>query len=134
MALRLGLWERTQRTESLEQSTSAPRILSADVADAIEALVGPPERRSLPVAFDKNAIVQKLVEIAHTDKDGIVDEQTAIAARSLTEMFLNVLSIANRCPLSPYKLSSALHEARPGEQKEARVTARSCKCLWNRVD
>jgi hypothetical protein len=34
------------------------------VADAIEALVGPPERRSLPVAFDKNAIVQKLVEIA----------------------------------------------------------------------
>ena len=39
MALRLGLWERTARTESLEQSTSAPRILSADVADAIEALV-----------------------------------------------------------------------------------------------
>ena len=96
MALRLGLWERTARTESLEQSTSAPRILSADVADAIEALVGPPERRSLPVAFDKNAIVQKLVEIAHTDEDGIVHEQTAIAARSLTEMFLNLLSIANR--------------------------------------
>src|SRR5215813_6414277 len=98
VALRLGLWERTARTEILEQSTSAPRILSADVADAIEALVGPPERRSLPVAFDKNAIVQKLVEIAHTDEDGIVHEQTAIAARSLTEMFLNVLSIANRCP------------------------------------
>jgi len=35
------LWERTARTEILEQSTSAPRILSADVADAIEALVGP---------------------------------------------------------------------------------------------
>jgi hypothetical protein len=33
---------------------------------------GPPERRSLPVAFDKNAIVQKLVEIVHTDQDGIV--------------------------------------------------------------
>ena len=64
MALRLGLSERTARTEILEQSTSAPRMLSADVADAIEALVGPPERRSLPVAFDKNAIVQKLVEIA----------------------------------------------------------------------
>jgi len=64
VALRLGLWERTARTEILERSTSAPRILSADVADAIEALVGPPERRSLPVAFDKNAIVQKLVEIA----------------------------------------------------------------------
>ena len=47
-------------------------------------------------AFDKNAIVQKLVEIAHTDEDGIVHEQTAIAARSLTEMFLNLLSIANR--------------------------------------
>jgi hypothetical protein len=31
------LWERTARTESLEQSTSAPRILSADAADAIEA-------------------------------------------------------------------------------------------------
>jgi hypothetical protein len=30
---------------------------------AIEALVGPPERRSLPVAYHKNAIVQKLVEI-----------------------------------------------------------------------
>src|SRR5262245_26290274 len=35
---RLGLWERTARTEILEQSTSASRILSADVADAIEAL------------------------------------------------------------------------------------------------
>jgi len=34
-------------------------MLSADVADAIEALVGPPERRSLPVAFDKNAITHK---------------------------------------------------------------------------
>jgi hypothetical protein len=52
VALRLGLWERTARTEILEQSTSAPRMFSADVADAIEALVGPPERRSLPVAFD----------------------------------------------------------------------------------
>ena len=62
-----------------------PRILSADVADAIEALVGTPERRSLPVAFDKNAIVQKLVEIADPDEDGIVHEQTAIAARSMTE-------------------------------------------------
>ena len=41
---------------------------------AIEALVGPPDRRSLPVAFDKNAIVQKLVEIANTDEDGIVHE------------------------------------------------------------
>jgi hypothetical protein len=59
VALRLGLWERTARTQILEQSTSAPRILSADVADAIEALVGLPERRSLPVAFDKNAIVRK---------------------------------------------------------------------------
>jgi hypothetical protein len=55
------------------------------VADAIEALVGPPERRSLPVAFD-NAIVQKLVGIAHTDEDGIVHEQTAVAARSMTEI------------------------------------------------
>ena len=63
------------------------------MADAIEALVGPPERRSLPVAFVKNAIVQKLVEIAHTDEDGIVHEQTAIAARSMTETFLNRLSM-----------------------------------------
>ena len=89
MALRLGSWERTARTEILEQSTSAPRILSADVADAIEALVGPPERRSLPVVFDKNAVVQKLIKIARTDEDGIVHEQTAIAARSMTE--INVL-------------------------------------------
>ena len=37
-------------------------------------MVGPPDRRSLPVAFDKNAIVQKLVEIANTDEDGIVHE------------------------------------------------------------
>jgi hypothetical protein len=66
VALRLGLWERTARTEILEQSTSAPRILSADVADAIEALVGPPERRFLPIAFEKNAIVQKLVGIIPT--------------------------------------------------------------------
>jgi hypothetical protein len=29
-------------------------------------------------------LVQKLVEIAHTDEDGIVHEQTAIAARSMT--------------------------------------------------
>ena len=92
MALRLGLSERTARTEILEQSTSAPRILSADVADAIEALVGPPERRSLPVVFDKNAVVQKLIKIARTDEDGIVHEQTAIAARSMTETFLNRLS------------------------------------------
>src|SRR5262245_44292910 len=62
VALRLGLWERTARTEILEQSTSVPRILSA-----IEALEGPPERRTVPVAFGKNAIVQKLAEIAHTD-------------------------------------------------------------------
>jgi hypothetical protein len=61
------------------------------VADAIEALVGTPERRSLSVAFDKNAIVQKLVEIAHTVEEGIVHEQTAIAARSMTETFLNRL-------------------------------------------
>jgi hypothetical protein len=94
VALRLGLWERRARTEILEQSTSAPRMLSADVADAIEALVGPPERRSLPVAFDKN--VQKLVEIAHTDED-VVHEQTAIAARSMTETFLNRLSRTRRC-------------------------------------
>ena len=37
-------------------------------------------------------LVQKLVEIAHTDEDGIVHEQTAIAARSMTETFLNRLS------------------------------------------
>ena len=92
VALRLGLWERTARTEILEQSTSAPRIPSADVTDAIEALVGPPERR-----------LQKPVEIAHTDEGGIVHEQTAIAARPLTEIFLSLLSIANRCPLSPHK-------------------------------
>jgi hypothetical protein len=53
----------------------------------------PPERRSLPVAFDKNAIVQKLVEIANTDEDGIVHEQTAVAVRSMTETFLNRLSL-----------------------------------------
>ena len=59
MALRLGLWERTARTEILEQ------------------------RRSLPVAFDKNTIVQKLVKIAHIDEDGIVHEQTAIRGSTL---------------------------------------------------
>ena len=46
VALRLGLWERIARTDIHEQLTSAPRTLSADVADATEALVGPPERRS----------------------------------------------------------------------------------------
>jgi hypothetical protein len=103
------LWERTARTKILEQSTSPPRIRGADVADAIEALVGRPERRSLPVAFDKNAIVQKLVEIAHTDEDGIVHEQTTIAARCMTETFLNRLSIAGRCPLSPHKRRKSGH-------------------------
>jgi hypothetical protein len=49
---------------------------------------------AISVAFDKNAIVQKLVDIAHTDEDGIVHEQTAIAARSMTETFLNGLSWA----------------------------------------
>ena len=48
MALRLGLWERTARTEILEQLASAPRILSADVADAIETLVGPPAKADVP--------------------------------------------------------------------------------------
>jgi hypothetical protein len=41
-----GLAARVVRTDSAGgdscKSTSAPRILSADVADAIEALVGPP--------------------------------------------------------------------------------------------
>jgi hypothetical protein len=46
---------------------------------------------------------RSLVEIAHTDEDGIVHEQTVIAARSMTETFLNRLSIADRCPLSPHK-------------------------------
>jgi hypothetical protein len=41
-------------------------------------------------------LVQKLVEIAHTDEDGIVHEQTAIAARSMTETFLNRLLFGNR--------------------------------------
>jgi hypothetical protein len=45
-----GLAARVVGTDSADgdscKSTSAPRILSADVADAIEALVGPPERRS----------------------------------------------------------------------------------------
>jgi len=36
--------------------------------------------------LDKNAIVQKLVGIAHTDEEGIVHEQTAVAARSMTEI------------------------------------------------
>jgi len=29
------------------------------LTEAIESLVGPPEQRSLPVAFDKNAITHK---------------------------------------------------------------------------
>src|SRR5262249_46028344 len=37
------------------------RIISADVADVIEAWEGPQVGRFLPVAFEKNAIVQKLV-------------------------------------------------------------------------
>jgi len=48
------------------------------VADAIEALVGPPERRSLPVAFDKNAIVQnvRLASGPQTAQAGcVVDER-----------------------------------------------------------
>ena len=40
--------------------------------------------------LDKNAIVQKLVGIAHTDEEGIVHEQTAVAARSMTETFFVV--------------------------------------------
>jgi hypothetical protein len=39
VALQLGLWERTARTEILEQLTSAPRILSADGAEFIQALL-----------------------------------------------------------------------------------------------
>ena len=52
---------------------------------------------------------RSLVEIAHTDEDGIVHEQTVIAARSMTETFLNRLSIADRCPLSPHKRRKSEH-------------------------
>ena len=83
VALRLG-WERKRGRKFLNSQHRRRRILSADVADAIEALVGPPERRSLP-AFDKNAIVQKLVEIAHTE-----------AVFSMTETFLNRRLFGNR--------------------------------------
>jgi hypothetical protein len=110
VALRLGLWERTARTEILEQLTSDPRILSADVADAIEALE--PERRTLPVAFDKNAIVQKLVGIA--DEDGIVHVQTAVAARSMTR---------DQCPLGPPDISRG-----PRSAKVRARRARRCGC------
>jgi len=43
------------------------------------------------------------IKIAHADEDGIVHEQTAIAARSMTATFLNRLSISDRRPLSPHK-------------------------------
>src|SRR5215831_15208989 len=58
VGLRLGLWERTARTESLEQPTSAPRILSADVADAIEALVGPSARAAISAGPDRSCVVR----------------------------------------------------------------------------
>ncbi len=67
-------------------------ILSSDVADAIEMLVGPPNARSLPVAFTKDKIVQQLVRIAHTDDEGIVHEPLRIVARSMTETFRNRLT------------------------------------------
>src|SRR5262245_20254496 len=75
VALWLGLWERTARTEILEQSTSTPRIVSADVADAIEALVG-----SARAAISAGCVRQ--------------ERHRAEARRN---------SIADRCPLNPHK-------------------------------
>ena len=66
-------------------------ILSSDVSDALEQLVAQ-NGGALPVAFDKNDVVEKLIEIANTGDDGIVNEPLPIARRALQEQFRNRLS------------------------------------------
>jgi len=51
--------------------------------------------------LDKNAIVQKLVGIAHTDEEGIVHEQTAVAARSMTGINVRLAHYADSSQTPP---------------------------------
>ena len=66
-------------------------ILAHDVAEAISRLVGPDDRM-LPEAFNKHAIVGKLIEIAHELDDGTIDEITPIVRSTMAEKFYNVLT------------------------------------------
>jgi hypothetical protein len=65
-------------------------VLSYDVAEALVKLVGA-ELTSFPRALRIDDVVGKLVEMAHTIEDGSVTEITAMARRSMTDVFYNRL-------------------------------------------
>ena len=66
-------------------------ILSHDVADAIEQLIGQ-QLSLLPQAYTKQQIIDQLIIIAHTEEDGTVGEITPISRRTMTDQFYNRLT------------------------------------------
>lgn len=68
------------------------KILSVDVAEAIDNIVGPEDERSLPVAIDKAAIVEELIKIAHRAEDGTILKISAIARSTMSEAFNNKMT------------------------------------------
>lgn len=64
-------------------------IINYDVAGAIKDLVG--EDGTLPIAIGIDAIVERLVERAHIDQDGVSSHITAMARRSMGDQFHNRL-------------------------------------------
>jgi hypothetical protein len=69
------------------------QIIAPDVADALELLVSSdPAGPDLPKAYRRINVVDKLIQIAHTEDDGTIAEITPIARRSLGDVFFNRLS------------------------------------------
>jgi hypothetical protein len=66
-------------------------VLSSDVADAIERLTDG-ELPLLPRALQRSDLVRTLIEMAHLNEDGTVDEITPIARRALGDQFNNRLT------------------------------------------
>ena len=66
-----------------------PRMLSCDVADALKKIAN---GQLLPMAIDKSMVILALIEIAHTDEEGMVHRPPMIVERSMGEAFRNRLT------------------------------------------
>jgi hypothetical protein len=66
-------------------------LLSSDVADAIETLVATYGQPGLPKALKLSNVVDCLIEIAHTDDDGAVQQIFPMLRQALTELYTNRL-------------------------------------------
>lgn len=64
-------------------------IINLDVAKAISDLVG--SDSTLPIAIGMDSIVERLVELAHIDEDGVSSHITAMARRTMGDQFQNRL-------------------------------------------